>query len=114
MQAIADVSQISDADTFVRSIYAGNALATLRALGDGPRFLTVRPTAFAACAASGSSSAVEAVTEDELQAARHAAAAGTSEWVGEDVRKSGGWVVANCLWVGLSCITVACFCLPLS
>ena len=87
LQAVADVAAVQDASTFVRPIYAGNALATVRVLGEGPRLLTVRPTAFAAAAATGCSAAVEAVSGEELQAARDAA--GLSEWVGEDVRKSG-------------------------
>ena len=88
LQAVADVSEIRDGSTYVRPIYAGNALATVRALGDGLRMLTVRPTAFAAAAPQGGSAGVMPVAAQELQAARDAA--GTSEWVGEDVRKSGG------------------------
>lgn len=81
--------EVKDPDTFVRPIYAGNALATVRALGDGPRLITVRPTAFAAAPADGgATAAVEAVGAEELQAARDAA--GSSEWVSEDVKKSGG------------------------
>lgn len=86
VQAVADVLEIRDADTFVRPIYAGNALATVKALGQGPRLLTVRPTAFAAAPASSGSATMEAVSADELTAAQQAA--GGSEWVGEDVRKS--------------------------
>eukprot|EP00854_Cymbomonas_tetramitiformis_P014627 gene14627-17280_t len=37
---ISDVQQIVDADTFVRPIYAGNALATVQVTADGPRILT--------------------------------------------------------------------------
>lgn len=91
MQAVADVLEICNPNTFVRPIYAGNALATVQALGQGPRLLTVRPTAFAAAPASGGSAAVEAVSAEELAAAQQAA--GGSEWVGEDVRKSGGCVL---------------------
>lgn len=87
VQAVADVSQVLDPSTFVRPIYAGNALTTARVLGEGPRLLTVRTTAFAAAPPNGGSAPVEAVGEEELAAARHAA--GGSEWVGEDVRKSG-------------------------
>lgn len=87
VQAVADVSQILDPSTFVRPIYAGNALATVRTLGSGPCLLTVRATAFAPAPPSGGSAPVEPVEAEELTAAQEAA--GGSEWVGEDVRKSG-------------------------
>ncbi|RAK62143.1 electron transfer flavoprotein subunit alpha/FixB family protein [Phenylobacterium kunshanense] len=61
-----DVSQISDvievvsADTFVRPIYAGNALETVQS-SEPKKVLTVRPTAFKA-AAEGGSASVESVS----------------------------------------------------
>ncbi len=64
--ALLDVAQISeiiavvDADTFVRPIYAGNALATVKS-GDATKVITVRTTGFDAAANSGGSAAVEAV-----------------------------------------------------
>ena len=63
--ATLDVAQISDivevvsADTFVRPIYAGNALETVQST-DAKKVITVRPTAFAA-AAEGGSASVETV-----------------------------------------------------
>lgn len=63
--ALIDVAQISDivaiesVDTFVRPIYAGNALATVQSL-DPVKLLTVRPTAFEAVGAEGGSATVEA------------------------------------------------------
>ena len=63
--ALLDVAQISDivavesADTFVRPIYAGNAMATVKS-SDAVKVLTVRTTAFEA-AAQGGSAAVEAL-----------------------------------------------------
>jgi len=60
-----DVAQISDivgieaADTFVRPIYAGNALATVRS-ADPIKVITVRSTAFEA-AGEGGAAAVEAI-----------------------------------------------------
>ncbi|MBI4755428.1 MAG: electron transfer flavoprotein subunit alpha/FixB family protein [Betaproteobacteria bacterium] len=62
--ALLDVAQISDVvgvlapDTFVRPIYAGNALATVRS-ADAIRVLTVRATAFAAAADGGGPAPVE-------------------------------------------------------
>ncbi|AYH44245.1 FAD-binding protein [Azoarcus sp. DN11] len=63
--ALLDVAQISDivavesADTFVRPIYAGNAMATVKS-ADAVKVMTVRTTAFEA-AGQGGSAAVEAV-----------------------------------------------------
>jgi electron transfer flavoprotein alpha subunit len=59
--ALLDVAQISDivaiesADTFVRPIYAGNALATVRS-ADGVKVITVRGTAFEAAGKGGAAS----------------------------------------------------------
>ncbi len=63
--ALLDVAQISEitavesADTFVRPIYAGNALATVKS-ADAVKVITVRSTAFDA-ANSGNSAAIEAI-----------------------------------------------------
>jgi len=83
--ALLDLAQISDivavesADTFVRPIYAGNALATVQSK-DRIKIVTVRTTGFDAVAASGGSGVVEA-----LQAG---ADAGLSSVVGRALTKS--------------------------
>ena len=61
VQQISDISAIESADTFVRPIYAGNALATVKSK-DAIKVITVRSTAFDAVSASGGSAAVEAVS----------------------------------------------------
>src|SRR6266702_5247610 len=64
--ALLDVAQISEivavesADTFVRPIYAGNVLATVRS-ADPIKVITVRTTAFAAAPAEGGAAAIEAL-----------------------------------------------------
>ena len=45
VQAISDISEVVDADTFVRPIYAGNALAKVKS-SDTIKMITVRTTAF--------------------------------------------------------------------
>ncbi|GBQ63208.1 electron transfer flavoprotein subunit alpha [Ameyamaea chiangmaiensis NBRC 103196] len=52
VQPIPDVVEIVDADTFVRPIYAGNALATVRS-SDGKKVLTVRAANFDPAPADG-------------------------------------------------------------
>ena len=82
--ALLDVAQVSDVvainapDTFVRPIYAGNALATVKS-ADAIKVLTVRTTAFDA-AAEGGSAAVESVAPE--------ADLGFVRLVGREVTKS--------------------------
>ena len=56
-QQISDICEIIDEDTFVRPIYAGNALATVKSL-DKVKFLTVRATAFQAAETHGGSAEI--------------------------------------------------------
>ncbi len=83
--ALLDVAQLSDiirvesADTFVRPIYAGNAIATVQS-SDSVKVITVRGTAFDPVAAEGGSASVESV--DNVQNA------GISSFVGEEMAKS--------------------------
>jgi electron transfer flavoprotein alpha subunit len=83
--ALLDLAQISDivavvsADTFVRPIYAGNALATVQSK-DRIKVITVRTTGFDAVLANGGSATVEA-----LQAGTDA---GLSSLVGRALTRS--------------------------
>lgn len=82
--ALLDVTQISDiigvqsSDTFIRPIYAGNAIATVQSL-DNKKVITVRSTGFDAVATDGNA---EVVTLDI------AADAGTSSHVSDELTKS--------------------------
>jgi electron transfer flavoprotein alpha subunit len=60
VQQISDISGVESVDTFVRPIYAGNALATVKSR-DPIKVITVRTTAFDAVAPSGGSATVERV-----------------------------------------------------
>ncbi len=60
---ISEIVEVVSADTFVRPIYAGNALETLQS-SDAKKVITVRPTAFKA-AGEGGSAAIEKVAAGE-------------------------------------------------
>jgi electron transfer flavoprotein alpha subunit len=83
--AVLDVAQVSDIsavkgpDTFVRPIYAGNALATVQSR-DPIKVVTVRSTGFEAVAASGGAAPIAPVPA--------AADAGLSSLVGRELTKS--------------------------
>jgi len=66
---ISDVIEVVDANTFVRPIYAGNALETVQS-SDSKKVLTVRPTAFKA-AAEGGAAKVESVSAPAAPAKSH-------------------------------------------
>ena len=76
---ISDIMEIKDSNTFVRPIYAGNALATVQTQ-DPKMVITVRGTAFAKAEGQGGSATIEAVEA--------AADPGLSSFVGADLTKS--------------------------
>jgi electron transfer flavoprotein alpha subunit len=76
---ISDISGVVSTDTFVRPIYAGNALATVQSK-DPVKVITVRGTAFPPGEAEGGSASVEAVGG--------AGSAGLSEFVKAELSKS--------------------------
>jgi electron transfer flavoprotein alpha subunit len=83
--ALLDVAQISDiigiesADTFVRPIYAGSVIATVKS-SDSVKVITVRITAFEPATEPGGSATVESIDS--------AGDAGLSHFVGEDMNVS--------------------------
>ena len=60
VQQISDICAVESADTFVRPIYAGNALSTVKSK-DPIKVITVRTTGFDAVPATGSNAPVEPV-----------------------------------------------------
>jgi electron transfer flavoprotein alpha subunit len=80
-----DVSQISEIigveskDTFIRTIYAGNAIATVQS-SDAKKVLTIRPTAFKPATSSDNACEVEVISPDNLP--------NTSEYINEELTKS--------------------------
>jgi electron transfer flavoprotein alpha subunit len=61
VQPISDIADVVDADTFVRPIYAGNALATVKS-ADPVKVITVRAASFDPVPAEGGSAATETVS----------------------------------------------------
>ena len=79
VQQVSEIVAVESPDTFVRPIYAGNALATVQSK-DAIKVITVRTTGFDAVAATGGSAAVESVAAP--------ADSGLSSFVGREVQKS--------------------------
>ena len=79
---VTDILEVVDEETFVRPMYAGNAVATVRA-ADSLKILTVRPTSFEKAAATGGTASVESAPAPE-----NGADAGLASFVSESV--SGG------------------------
>jgi electron transfer flavoprotein alpha subunit len=59
-QQVSDITEVVSADTFVRPIYAGNAMATVQST-DAVKVVTVRSTSFEPAEAEGGSASVEEV-----------------------------------------------------
>ena len=78
-QQISEIVAVDSPDTFVRPIYAGNALATVQS-PDAIKVITVRTTGFDAVAATGGSAVVENVAI--------VADAGISTFISREVAKS--------------------------
>ncbi|KAL8941574.1 MAG: hypothetical protein Q9216_002164 [Gyalolechia sp. 2 TL-2023] len=78
-QQISDITAIESEDTYVRPIYAGNAILTVQSK-DTIQVITVRGTSFAAADAQGGSAEISEGVDPK--------AALQTEWVSEDLAKS--------------------------
>jgi len=78
-QQISDIISIVDDKTFVRPIYAGNAIATVES-ADAIKIVTIRGTAFPAAPVGGGSATVADGVDPNV--------ASPTEWVSEDLAKS--------------------------
>ncbi|KAJ3518289.1 hypothetical protein NM208_g14567 [Fusarium decemcellulare] len=78
-QQISDITAIESENTFVRPIYAGNAIATVES-SDPVKVVTIRGTAFAASPLEGGSAVVEEGVDPKSES--------PTEWVSEDLAKS--------------------------
>ena len=79
VQQVSDISAIVAGDTFVRPIYAGNALATVCS-ADAIKIVTVRTTAFDAAADEGGTASVEMLPVAESPS--------VSEFIGQELTRS--------------------------
>jgi electron transfer flavoprotein alpha subunit len=78
-QQISEIIAVEAPDTFVRPIYAGNALATVKSK-DAIKVITVRTTGFDAVASTGGNASIEVIQSP--------ADSGLSAFVGREVQKS--------------------------
>jgi electron transfer flavoprotein alpha subunit len=78
MMQISDISEVKSADTFVRLIYAGNAVQTVQST-DAKKIITVRTASFAATGETGSAS---------IEKANAAADPALSNYVSENLTQS--------------------------
>ena len=79
VQPISDIAGVIDADTFVRPIYAGNGMATVKS-SDSKKIITVRAASFDPIAADGGSAPIESVTVGDMP--------GLSKFVSAELSKS--------------------------
>ena len=63
LSQVSDVIKIENEDTFVRPVYAGNALATVQSTDD-KKIITIRPTSFDPAATEGGQATVEKISFD--------------------------------------------------
>jgi electron transfer flavoprotein alpha subunit len=75
---ISDIAEVKSADTFVRLIYAGNAVQTVQSM-DAKKVITVRTASFAAAGEDGSA---------PIEKVKAAADPGLSAYVSENLTKS--------------------------
>jgi electron transfer flavoprotein alpha subunit len=79
VQPISDIAAVVDADTFVRPIYAGNGMATVKS-SDGKKIITVRAASFDPVAAEGGSASIEAIAVGDMP--------GLSKFISAELSKS--------------------------
>ncbi|KAJ9164659.1 hypothetical protein NKR19_g1190 [Coniochaeta hoffmannii] len=78
-QQMSDITSIENENTFVRPIYAGNAIATVEST-DPVKIVTIRGTAFPAAEVASGSASVEDGVDPKAECA--------TEWVSEDLATS--------------------------
>jgi electron transfer flavoprotein alpha subunit len=79
VQPISDIAAVVDADTFVRPIYAGNGMATVKS-SDTKKIITVRAASFDPVAPEGGNAPIDKVAIPELP--------GMSRFVSAELSKS--------------------------
>ena len=79
VQPISDIAAVVDADTFVRPIYAGNGMATVKS-SDAKKVITVRAASFDPVAGEGGSAPIEPVALGEVP--------GISKFISAELSKS--------------------------
>ncbi|KAI9696210.1 MAG: Electron transfer flavoprotein alpha-subunit [Candelina mexicana] len=76
---ISDITAVESEDTYVRPIYAGNAICTVQT-SDDIKFITIRGTAFTGAEAEGGSAEIVEGVDPKVES--------STEWVSEDLKTS--------------------------
>lgn len=79
VQQVSDITAIENEDTFVRPIYAGNAILTVQST-DKIKIVTIRGTAFAAAEAEGGAAEISEGIDPKVEI--------QTEWISEDLATS--------------------------
>lgn len=79
VQQVSDITAIESEDTFVRPIYAGNAILTVQST-DKTKIVTIRGTAFAAAETEGGTAQIVEGVDPKAES--------RTEWISEDLAKS--------------------------
>ncbi|MGC9269074.1 FAD-binding protein [Acidiphilium sp.] len=85
VQPISDIAAVIDGDTFLRPIYAGNALATVKS-ADPKKLITVRAASFDPVPASGGAAPIEALNDPAANQA--SPASHISKFIGAELSSS--------------------------
>jgi electron transfer flavoprotein alpha subunit len=86
VQPISDIADVIDADTFVRPIYAGNAMATVKS-SDSKKVMTVRAASFDPVAPEGGSASIQDAPASAASTNSKFVSAGTDRGPGGDFRR---------------------------
>lgn len=82
---VTDVVEVLEEDTFIRPMYAGNALVKVKSKNSNPQLLSIRPTAFDKSEEIALSDTTISLSDLEMPSSKHES---KIQWISENVSKS--------------------------